>query len=77
MFSASCWEWNRERGPGIQARGIDHTRLGLKSADLEAVASSTLQGVQETSEVIDAPADDPRPVIPEGTAVEAPCAGRS
>jgi len=31
------------------------TRLGLKSTDLETVASSTLQGVQELSEAIEAP----------------------
>jgi HD-like signal output (HDOD) protein len=33
------------------------TRLGIKTADLEAVASSTLQGVQELSEIIESPAD--------------------
>lgn len=38
------------------------TRLGLKTADLEAVASSTLQGVQELSELIESPLDSTKRV---------------
>jgi putative nucleotidyltransferase with HDIG domain len=53
-------------GLGYRPAESTMARLGLKSADLEVVASSTLQGVQELSEVIDAPADDPWPVAPEG-----------
>jgi putative nucleotidyltransferase with HDIG domain len=41
-------------GLGYKPAEPTMARLGLKSADLEAVASSTLQGVQELSEIIEA-----------------------
>jgi putative nucleotidyltransferase with HDIG domain len=51
-------------GMGTGREGLGYTpaesamvRLGLKTADLESVASSTLQGVQELSEIIESPAD--------------------
>jgi putative nucleotidyltransferase with HDIG domain len=47
-------------GLGYKPAESPMARLGLKTADLEAVASSTLQGVQELSEIIEAPADVPQ-----------------